>query len=167
MIYQIPIEPFEERYTNQWMRWFPREFQSRKVPYKLITGDTLTDGIKNGSFLDVCGTNFYKATQLQHICKLFHTREIKTGDIFFFHDLWFPGLEMVAYMRDGLGIDVKICGVLHAGTYDMWDFLFQKGMARWGGLCEMAWAQITLRFATHDGDRGSRENSCHRSTYLQ
>ena len=42
------------------------------------------------------------------------------------------GLEMLAYVRDGLGLKFKIVGILHAGTYDPHDFLTQKGMASWG-----------------------------------
>lgn len=141
-IYNIPIEPYEERYSKQWYRWIFKEFHKRTGSYHEVKGNRITDSIKDGVFLDVCGTNYWKSIQLALLCQLFHTRDIRNGDVLFFHDLWFPGLEMVAYMRDALEIDVKICGILHAGTYDPWDFLYQKGMDKWGGLCEMAWLEI-------------------------
>jgi hypothetical protein len=143
MLYNIPIESLEERYSQQWNVWFPREFRTYlKDDFTTIHGEPLTNVIETGSFLDVCGTNYFKAGQLQEITRLCHAGMVKDGDIFFFHDLWFPGIEMLAYIRDGLGIDFKICGILHAGTYDPYDFLAQRHMGRWGHDLENAWFQI-------------------------
>lgn len=132
----VPIEPLEERYSRDWHRWFE--------PYAdiLIDVDPLTTTITHGSFLDVCGTNYYKSRQLAEICRLIHNGKIGDGDTFLFLDLWFPGLEMLAYMRDALDIDFKITGCLHAGTYDPYDFLSKKGMARWGRDLENSWFEI-------------------------
>lgn len=147
----IPIEPLEERYSTQWTKWFIREFNRLKVDYKIIHGKPLTDKIESGSFLDVCGTNFYKASQIKKLSKMIYGGKIKDGDVFFFHDLWFPGLETLAYMRDGLGIDFKIFGILHAGTYDQYDFIAKKGMGKWGRQLELSWLKIVdgVFVATH------------------
>jgi len=139
MLFNIPIEDLEERYSAQWNRWFPREFNYYNVPFQTITGVPLTNKIETGAFLDVVGTNYWKACQLQQICELIYSGKIKQGDKLFFHDLWFPGLEMVQYMRQGLGIDFKIYGILHAGTYDPHDFLSQKGMTYWAHKLEESW----------------------------
>lgn len=139
MVINIPIENLEERYSAQWNRWFPREFERYGIPFRTIKGTPLTDKIETGAFLDVVGTNYWKASQLQQICALIYSGEIKYGDILFFHDLWFPGLEMIQYIKQGLGIDLKIYGILHAGTYDPWDFLSQCGMAFWAGELEESW----------------------------
>jgi hypothetical protein len=140
-IWNIPIEPLEERYSAQWAHWFPEEFIKRDIDYKAIPGTPLTEIIENGSFLDVCGTNYFKASQLMQISRLIHSNKIKDGDAFLFHDLWFPGLEMLAYMRDGLKINFKIAGILHAGTYDPNDFLTKQGMT-WGEKLEESWFDI-------------------------
>lgn len=142
MIFNVPIEPLEERYSTQWQRWFEREFKERGVEFKTIHGTSLTNKIKQGAFLDVISTNHYKASQLQALCSLFQDKVIKDGDSIFFHDFWFPGLEMLAYMRDALEIDVKIYGCLHAGTYDPHDFLSKKGMGTWGKSLEESWFAI-------------------------
>jgi hypothetical protein len=62
--------------------------------------------------------------------------------VFFFHDLWFPGIEMLSYIRDGLGLKFKIAGCLHAGTYDKFDFITSKGMGHWGKDIENGWFRL-------------------------
>jgi len=131
MIYNVPIESLEERYSKQWNCWFPEEFKRLKIESKTIYPTPLSNKIQQGSFLDVITTNHFKAIQLSCICELFWMHQIMPGDVFFFHDLWFPGIEMLAYMRDALKIDFKIAGILHAGSYDEHDMLHRVGMTPW------------------------------------
>lgn len=143
MLFNIPIEPLEERYSAQWIKWFDQEFKEHCIDCVNIMGETLTDTIETGSFLDVCGTNYYKASQLMKISRMIHNEEITDGDILLFHDLWFPGLEMIAYMRDGMGLsNLHIAGIIHAGTYDPYDFLYKQGMSHWGKKLEESWFRI-------------------------
>lgn len=142
MLYNIPIESLEERYSAQWNQWFPREFTRLGVRFETI--DPPCEGlvrkhIVDGAFLDVLGTNIYKNVQMFRILRAAIAGEIMDGDVFFFHDLWFPGLEALFYIRDGMGLDIKIAGLLHAGTYDPHDFLTQKGMRKWGKHAEACW----------------------------
>lgn len=142
-LWNIPIETLDIRYTKQWNVWFPEYFRSIGLDYSTIYGDELTvDEIENGSFLDVVGTNYFKASQLQQICKLIQYGVVKENDVFFFHDLWFPGLEMLAYIRDGLGLKFKIAGIFHAGTWNPCDFITVKGMEPWGRHIETGWLQF-------------------------
>ena len=142
MIYVLPIEPFEERYSIQWYEWFHRYLSTENVEFLFIDGELLTKEITTGSFLDVCGTNYYKSSQLMQISELIHRGKIKDGDAFLFHDGWFPGIESLAYMRDGLGINFKIYGIFHAGSYDSQDFLSHKGMGHWAEDLENSWFKI-------------------------
>jgi glycosyltransferase involved in cell wall biosynthesis len=139
MIYVVPIEPLEERYSSQWREWFYRFFTTKNVSHTFIDGIPLTSTIERGAFLDVCGTNYYKASQLMQICKLVHEGSIKEDDIFLFMDLWFPGLEMLAYMKYALDLKFRITGMLHAGTYDENDFLTKHNMGIWGKPLEESW----------------------------
>ena len=141
-IWQVPIEPLEERYSKQWTEWFEQEFVNLGVEFTTIKGEILSTKIRQGSFLDVIGTNFYKACQLKSLCGLLENGFIKDDDVILLHDGWFPGIEMLAYIRDALDLKFKIYAIFHAGTYDPWDFLTQKGMAKWAYWSETAWFMI-------------------------
>lgn len=142
MLHVVPIEPLEERYSAQWLEWTRKYLNERigehryfevlpKMPdYKVI---------EHGAFLDVVKTNVFKNEQLRILLKLFENGHVFKGDVFWFHDLWFPGLEMLFYIRNALNAHFKIYGCLHAGTYDPYDFLSQKGMKRWGECMERGW----------------------------
>lgn len=145
-IHVVPIEPLDQRYTAQWIDWFGSDFHSYKVESRWYLPKSEPQ-IRRGQFLDVINTNKFKAEQLALLCEAFDRDEIRSGDVIFFFDLWFPGLEMLFYMRDGLGIDFKIAGILHAGTWDPFDFLTQKGMRTWATPIEKAWfAETDLIF---------------------
>jgi hypothetical protein len=138
-IWNIPIESLEERYSKSWNEYFPVAFEEADVEFETIYPEPLSDKIRDGSFLDICGTNYFKALQLVTLSKKLYDGEIKAGDIIFVQDLWFPGLEGLAYIRQGLNLDFKICGILHAGTYDPHDFLTKCGMKSWGRHLEVCW----------------------------
>jgi len=142
MIYNIPIESLEERYSKQWNKWFPEELKRLKIESKTVYPTPLSNKIEQGSFLDVITTNHFKANQLSTICQLFWMNKVMPGDTFLFHDLWFPGIEMLAYMRDALKIDFKIAGILHAGSYDEHDMLHRVGMTRWAQWIERGWLEF-------------------------
>jgi hypothetical protein len=142
MIWNIPIESLKERYSYDWNQWFPREFDALGVKYKTIYPGPLSNEIRQGEFLDCIGTNYFKSEQLADVCRHFYLSDVKDGDVFFFQDLWFPGLEMLAYIRDTMGLRFKITGILHAGTYDPQDFLAQKGLGYWGKDLENSWLKL-------------------------
>ena len=140
-IINIPIEPLKDRYSIDWQKWFDTAFKKYKIPFINVFGEKLRteNEIIDGSFLDVLETNYYKSTQLQELIRLIHRRGINKESILFFHDLWNPSLASLAYIRDGMGIPFKIMGCLHAGTYDEYDFLAQKGMEKWACYLETSW----------------------------
>lgn len=145
-LYVVPIEPLEERYSKQWLAWTQQELE------KLIPGrfNVIIPAkwhmnyrkIERGAFLDVCKTHVFKFAQLQILSQMLTKGDIKDGDVIWFHDMWFPGLEALAYMRQGVGIDFKIAGCLHAGTYDPHDFLTKKGMGPWAKPLENCWLEL-------------------------
>ncbi|MBU0778305.1 hypothetical protein KKH23_10060 [Patescibacteria group bacterium] len=138
-IWNVPIESLEERYSKSWNAWFPSVFDFHEIVFETIYPMPLSDKIRDGAFLDICGTNYFKASQLAILMKKIYDGEIVRGDIIFLQDLWFPGLEMLQYCRQGLPLDFKICGILHAGTYDPFDFLSKCGMGAWGKNLENCW----------------------------
>ena len=141
-IISVPIEGFEERYSIQWRSWFSNYMGENDIPFFEVYPDPLKEERETGAFLDICGTNYFKAMQLACISQLVNEGVIEDGDVFLFHDLWFPGLEMLAYMRDALGIKFKITGCLHAGTWDSHDFITKTGMRRWAAYVEQGWIAL-------------------------
>lgn len=116
-IYYIPIEPLEERYTGQWFTEFPKEFTKAGFNVITIEGNALTNTVEVGTFLDINSTIAYKNSQMIKIAELFHTKQIKDSDIFFFGDTEFWGLESLRLMADMNKVEVKIYSFLHAASY--------------------------------------------------
>ena len=138
-LFYIPIEPYKTRYTADWIEQFENEFDNRGVNYETILGNTFSNNVTSGGVLDACGTHSYKFSQLQKLVTLLNSNVIHDGDILFFADLWFPGLESLFYIRNMLGIKFKICGIFHAGTYDKHDFTYRNNMRNWGKYLEASW----------------------------
>lgn len=130
----VPIERLQERYSSQWDDWFMAAFDREQFTFYRV-GDEYERQIVHGEFLDVIDTNIYKSQQLWsilEILKSFHAQKFKDTVTVFFTDAWFPGIQSLAYLRDGLGMKLKLKGMLHAGTYDPNDFLYKKKMGVWG-----------------------------------
>lgn len=138
-IFHIPIEPYETRYTADWIQQFEREFKLHDVEYETILGSTFSNKVTIGGVLDACGTHVYKFSQLQKLITKLNANEVKDGDVIFFADLWFPGIESLFYIRNMLNINFKICGIFHAGTYDTHDFTYRNNMRNWGKWLEAGW----------------------------
>jgi len=125
-IYYIPIEPLDERYTEQWYRWFPVEFRKQQLKHEVIDGIPLLENeIKTGTFLDVNSSAFYKFEQLKKISNLFFTHKIKKDDIFFVADIEFHGIEVIKYLSVLNKIPIKLYGFCHAASYTQEDFFQQ------------------------------------------
>lgn len=135
----LPIEPFEERYSNEWLVYFESFMHSREIYYQKIDPQPLVSHIENGQFLDVYGTNWYKMKQLEIVLEGLRSGAIPKNANFLLLDGWFPGIETLFYVRDALQLDIKIYACLHAGTWDEWDFLSQRGMEDWAKRIEKSW----------------------------
>lgn len=123
MLYIIPIEPLEERYTEQWYRWFPEYCKQHGIEYAVIDGKPLTQTVEVGTFLDINSTVHYKAHQLASIARLFHNKLVKPGDVFFVADIEFWGIEIIKYLSVLNKIPVKLTGFCHAASYTREDFI--------------------------------------------
>lgn len=137
----MPLELFEERYTIQWFDWFSEALQKSNKSFYTFMGVTLTDKIEDGVFLDVCSTNYFKMRQLAEVIKFIKSNQTSPMTVFAL-DLWYPGIEALAYLRDALKLRLEIKGLLPAGTHDPYDFLHQMGMDKWGMYLEQSWLTI-------------------------
>lgn len=138
-IWHLPIEPYETRYTADWVQEFEKEFTNANVEFETIFGVPTVNTLKPGTVLDCCGTNIYKMSQLSKLLQKINDGEVKDNDCILFADMWFPGLESLFYVRDLSKINFKIYGILHAGTWDKHDFTSQAGMGKWAKHIETSW----------------------------
>lgn len=136
MLYYIPLEEYKTRYTADWVKQFEAEFIRLNIPFNTIKGKSLSNTVSDGGVLNAAGTGYYKSMQLTKVLKLIAQGKITDKDIIFFADLWFPGIENLFYARNLLNLNFKICGILHAGTYDKFDFTVRTGMTPWGRFME-------------------------------
>ena len=115
MRYFIDIESIPFRYSTQWRKWIPKLSKEKSIT---ISGTDYT-GLTSGGFFDFNRTNIYKAEQTKKLGELFRDDKIIEGDVFFFYDVWHPGVISLKYMIDlNKFKNCKIYGIMHAGSYD-------------------------------------------------
>lgn len=129
----VTIEPQPYRYSAQWYEWFCDALDRHDegaFDWRVIDHMRGKDfSVPDGQFLDAVDTVEYKGRQSAKLATTLPSMEGPT--LVFFLDLWHPGVVQTAYLRDALDLDLDIKGILHAGTYDPWDFLAHKGMDEW------------------------------------
>jgi len=124
MIYIVDIEAVDTRYTKQWKEFLPAQMQrATNQQVKVISGGETPQATTPGAFLNFGGTNVYKSKQLEQIGEMFCKGQIKDGDYFLYTDAWNPTVIQLKYMAELLGVNIRIGGLWHAGSYDPHDFL--------------------------------------------
>ena len=138
-LFYIPLEEYDRRYTADWVKQFEAEFNQNNVNYDTIFGEVVSSKINCGDVLDAYGTNMYKFSQLIQIIQKIRDGEVNDGDVIFFADGWFPGVESLQYIRNISKKDFKLACIVHAGTWDPHDFTCRFGMRSWGKPLEESW----------------------------
>ena len=123
-IYIVDLEAVDTRYTKEWKKYLPLQLKRHtNSKIEVISGGNTPQATTPGAFLNFGGTNVYKAKQMQQIGELFCNGKIKDGDYFLYTDAWNPTVLQLRYMAELLGINIRIGGLWHAGSYDPQDFL--------------------------------------------
>ena len=123
-IYIVDIEAVDTRYTAQWKEFLPKQLgEYADCDVVTISGGETPQATTPGAFLNFGGTNVYKSKQLEQIGEMFCKGQVKDGDYFLYTDAWNPTVIQLRYMAELLGVDIKIGGMWHAGSYDPADFL--------------------------------------------
>jgi len=123
-IYIVDIEAVDTRYTKQWKDYLPKQLRhATNSDVVVISGGETPQATTPGAFLNFGGTNVYKSKQLEQIGEMFCKGEVKDGDYFLYTDAWNPTVIQLRYMAELLGVDIRIGGLWHAGSYDPHDFL--------------------------------------------
>jgi hypothetical protein len=145
-VYIVDIEAVDTRYTKQWKEHLPEQMQRALLSdsvvldeVTVISGGDIPQSTTPGAFLNFGGTNVYKSNQLMQIAELFCKGKVHNGDYFLYTDAWNPTVIQLRYMAELLGVNIRIGGMWHAGSYDPQDFLGRLiGDAPWVRLAEQS-----------------------------
>ena len=123
-IHIVDIEAVDTRYTKQWKEHLPKQLKkSTNKEINVISGGETPQATTPGAFLNFGGTNVYKSKQLEQIGEMFCNGKVRDGDYFLYTDAWNPTVIQLRYMAELLGVDIRVGGLWHAGSYDPQDFL--------------------------------------------
>lgn len=128
-IIYVPLEHIPGRYTVHMDRDCEQFMQTQGIDYVKVMPTLDTPPLPKGMFLNAPFTTRFKSLQLAEIASMYERGEVQDGDRFFFSDIWFPGIESIAYMNYFTGVKAQITGVIHAGSFTDTDFV--RDMERW------------------------------------
>ena len=138
-VYVVDLEAVDTRYTAQWKKHLPLQLNKHTDNVVIISGGETPQATTPGAFLNFGGTNVYKANQMAQIGELFCNGRVEDGDYFLYTDAWNPTVVQLRYMAELLGVDIRIGGMWHAGSYDPHDFLGRLiGNATWVRFAEQS-----------------------------
>lgn len=135
MLYFIPIETMEQRYTKMM-----NEVITPLVDEAVYPEFEYPWTIQKGQFLDINKTSIFKARQLEQIAKWFYEWKINDWDKFLVADIFFPWIESLRYMADLQGIKIQIYWYNHAGRADPTDFV--QNLWKWADTSEKWYMEI-------------------------
>lgn len=123
-VWYLPLEPYEQRYTAQLLKWTTARFDKRGIEYEVIEGDTMGNDIATGVALDAHGRPYYALTQTANFIKAIKAGCVRDGDVIYNQDLFHPGWESLPYIFHQMGLSVRLYTHLLAQTIDPNDFTF-------------------------------------------
>lgn len=122
MIY-LPLEHIEKRYTTHMDRDIVEYLDRKKIPYTYLEPKVFSNEIKNGSFLDADNTVFRQFYQFQELIKGLLDGKIRKDETLFVSDIWNFAILSIPYLNFFSGYNLKVRGILHAGSFTDTDFV--------------------------------------------
>lgn len=123
MLVYAPLEHLDSRYTTHLDRDILNYLNSQNIDYKYLEPKTLTTGIKNGSFLDSDNTIYRQLHQFNEFISLLLKGKVPKDCILFTTDIWNFTILAVPYLNYFSKYNIKVRGVLHAGSFTDTDFV--------------------------------------------
>lgn len=122
MIY-LPLEHIEQRYTTHIDRDIRDYLSRKKVNYTYLEPSVLSNKITNGSFLDANNTVYRQFHQMQQLIKGIIDGSVDRNETLFVSDIWNFGLLAIPYLNYFSNLNLKVRGVIHAGSFTDTDFV--------------------------------------------
>lgn len=140
-VHYFPLEHLDSRYTEHFDRVIHKHLLDTRGPHGFTRyypdiGGRETQAPLEGQFLNASGTLEFKAAQLREFYEQVSRGCVADGDIVFFSDLWFPGVEGLAYLEFFRDVQLDIRGIIHAGSFTDTDFV--REFERWAHQFENA-----------------------------
>lgn len=133
MLFYIPLERYEWRYTKQWSApitgWLERNWVKHKVNYIRVDSpwgpETLAEDMKTGYVLDAHRRTLHATYQTSELIKMAEDGKLGSDDVIFFDDFWHPAFAMLPYTFHLLGIRPRMYAFCHAQSVDEYDFTYE------------------------------------------
>lgn len=94
-VWYLPIESYQERYTELLTGWTVARFKELGVEHEVIFGEMLAAGINVGQVLDAAGRSHWCLTQVARLVS--RLGEVKPEDVIYLDDMFTPGYEALPY----------------------------------------------------------------------
>ena len=147
MLYYVPLEPYEQRYTEQLSRaktgWLESQWINAGIEYQRISG-LAAPGQKNvietGQVVDGLRRWEWAQHQISTLISLAKRGVLTDDDVIYFDDFWTPGLMHLFYVLEQLTVYPKMYSFCYAQSVDEHDFTsamlpwirdFEKGIGHW------------------------------------
>lgn len=141
-IVYVPLEPYQERYTLQLADWNIKEFERLGLEYIYVNGENIdaSKKINTGIILDVYQRSYWALSQVMNLITMAREGIFREDDVIFFEDMFHPGIEALAYVKDITSLNVPlrpfsaippIVVRCLAQTIDPDDFVHYTNMSRW------------------------------------
>lgn len=122
MIY-FPLEHIEQRYTTHLDRDILRYLRDNGIDYTYIEPKVFSNEIHHGSFLDADNTIYRQMYQFQKLIELLLDGNVRKDETIFVSDIWNFALLAIPYLNFFSGYNLKVRGILHAGSFTDTDFV--------------------------------------------
>lgn len=124
MIY-LPLEHLEQRYTTHLDRDITAFLDARQIKYQRIEPFVFSNKVRDGFFLDADNTVYRQFYQMQKVIEGLMNGTIDTTETLWVSDIWNFALLAVPYLNYFSCYNLKIRGLLHAGSFTDTDFVRQ------------------------------------------
>lgn len=126
------IERLRSRYGAEWCAHIPSQISDyaagigRNINFIPISGACAEREPPPEAFFDFTATSIFKCDQGRKLFELIDAGTLNDGDVVLFFDAWNPVVIQLRLLCDVIGLNLRIIGLWHAGSYDSHDILGQR-----------------------------------------